>query len=136
MSTFYDYAWWIDGRRIAIVQRGTATQTYSPDEPLTQNAWLTPTAAATNAIILEYTCTLTAPTAETSTIDVDALLSLAIVDYVKFRMAEDKYMDSSDPKDRLQAKHWYGEFRRKISESQENKIAGVRAVIPSGVGVM
>ena len=93
--------------------------------------YLTPTVSVSNAILLRYTCTVGQPTNEASILDVNANLALAIVDYVKFRLAQDE-----EKSNERKIKYWYGEFKRRIWESQGNKVAGIRKAIPSGAGVL
>lgn len=128
MSTIYDYAWYLSGRKLAILQRGAST-TYSADSINTYNMYLTPTVDDTDAIAIEYVYTITEPTAESDTIDVSKMLSLALVDYVRFRIYED------EGKEKL-ADKYYGKFLAKVSVEADNRTGMPRKIIPTGTAVL
>ena len=126
-SNKYDYRYYIEGRYIALLQRSTDS-VYDPYLNLSEDLFTTPSVADTDAIYYRYTKLPTAPTAETSTIDLGKMLSLALVEYVKARLAE----DAGD--DRSALKHMK-KFYYYIGRDQDNKKGAVRMIMPSGAGV-
>ncbi len=128
MATLYQYKWYLSGRKLAILQQGSST-TYNTDSVVTRDMWLTPTSAQTDAIAIEYVYSGTEPTAESDTIDVNATLSLALVDYVRHRMAED------EGKEKL-ADKYYGKFLRRVSVEADNRTGMPRKIIPTGECVL
>ena len=135
MSTIYEYAYYIDGRKIAILSKGSSS-TYVNDTNLTLlDIWVTPENDDSDAIMLEYTSKISAPTSETESINVNEYLTLAIEDYVRFKLSMDKYNSTSDARDLKNAQTFYGRFRNKIWENEHNKLGGHRQAIPTGVGV-
>jgi len=136
MSTIYEYAYYIDGRYIAILSKGS-TAIYGEDVALTlRDAWVTPESDDDDGIMLKYTSKVSAPTVETGDINVNEYLTLAIVDYVQYRLLLDKYKETTNQKDFLAAQIFYGKFLAKISQNEDNKIGSPRIVIPVGVGVL
>jgi len=128
MATLYDYTWYIDGRYLAILQNGSSTS-YDPDSISMVDMFVTPENDQDAAIMLEYVYSPTNPTAETDTISVNNLLSLAIVDYVKFRMAEDAGNEKL-------ARSFYGKFLSRVSRETDNRTGMPRKAIPTGAGVL
>ena len=114
------YAWHIDGRKIAILKKYLT----STDGVTVDNTWRTPDVAESQAIMFEYTVKISAPTTETSEIDVNDYLALAIVDYVKYRLAEDEG-------DYLKARIHYKQFKIKMNEDEDNKRGGPVVVAPA-----
>ena len=91
-----------------------------------EEAYLTPTTADTDAIMVEYTYAPTTVTAESDTIDINSRLALALVDYVKSKM-------TTDPAEK---KRLYAKFRARIAKDYRNKIGTIPVIIPRGVGVL
>ena len=128
MATVYEYRYWIDGRRIAIVQRAIDT-VYSDSSIITSDFFVAPEQDDTSAIMLQYAYTVTQPTAESDTIDVSNTLALALVDYVRHRVLEDK----GDAKG---AEGYYTKFLRRVHENEHRKVGGLRKAIPGGVSAL
>ena len=76
-----EYAYYIDGRKIAILKKYVSsvgdTGIYVDSE-----YWGTPDTADANAIMFQYNPKISAPTTETTDINVNDTLALAIVEYV------------------------------------------------------
>jgi len=128
LATVYEYWYYISGRKIAILSRGSST-TYDPNVTTTNDQLVTPTVADTDAIMLDYSYKPTTPTAESDTIDVSEYLALALVDYVKYKMFEEQG-------DENRAKLYYNKFLVKISRNENMKLGGPRVSMPSGVCVL
>ena len=120
-SDILEYQYYIEGRKIAILSRG-ATTTYDPAVTTSSELWQTPTVADSDSIMLSYSYLPTIPTTESSTIDVNNYLALALVDYVRHRMFEDQG-------DEQMAKLYYNKFLAKINTNENNKIGGYRKSI-------
>ncbi len=88
-ATTYDYRWYPEGRNIAILQRQQES-IYDPYYSIREDVYKTPSNADTNAILLRYTLSVTAPTSETTDMDISRDLGMGIVHYVKAKMSEDK----------------------------------------------
>ena len=128
MSTIYDYQYYISGRKLAILSRGTDTE-YDPNVTTTSDMWVTPTVDDTDAILLEYAYAGTTPTAESDTLDVSEYLALALVDFVKHKMYEEQG-------DENRSKLYYNKFLTKISRNENMKLGGPRISTPTGVCVL
>lgn len=89
MSYLYDYRYYIDGRKIAILQR-SIDSTYDPFIKVRDDIYLTPANSDANGIMIEYNARPTRVTLETDTIDLDQDLAKALVHYIKARVASDK----------------------------------------------
>src|SRR3972149_796988 len=89
MSTLYDYRWHQEGRYIAILQR-SIDSVYDPYLSLADDLFITPSVSDSSAVYLRYTVTQTAPSSETVDLGLSQNLSLAVVHYVKARLAEEK----------------------------------------------
>ena len=128
MATLYLYKWLINGRKLEILQQGSSTS-YDPNTVTTNNMWLTPENSQTDGILIDYVYSGTQPTAESDTIDVDAPLALALVDYVRFRMAED------EGKEKI-AHRFYGKFLARVGVEADNRLGLPRKIIPTGTAVL
>ena len=125
---YYEYRYWIDGRKLSIVQRAIDT-VFSDSSVVTSDFFVTPTEDVTDGILLQYAYTVTQPTAESDTIDVSNTLALALVDYVRHRVLEDK----GDTKG---AEGYYAKFLRRVAENEHRKVGGLRKAIPGGVSAL
>ena len=128
MASVYEYVFYISGRRIAILSRGSST-TYDPLITTTNDQWITPTVADTDAILLDYSYKPTTPTSEEQTLDCSEYLALALVDYVRYKIYEEQG-------DENRAKLYYNKFLVKISRNENMKLGGPRVSMPSGVCVL
>jgi len=96
------------GRNLALVVQDTTTKEYiSPNESIE------------DGLMLEYTKAPTDPIDEESVLDLADQLAMAIVEFVKGKMAE----ESGDFEKRL---FYMNEFKRIVSRYQNNKVAGPR----------
>ena len=125
MSVYYEYRYYIDGRKLALLQRALNT-TFSDTGIITADFFVTPTADATDAVMLEYSYAPSTPTTEAETIDVSPMLALALIDYVKHRAYEDKG-------DEKKANEYYGKFLRRVAENETRKKGAPQRAIPGGV---
>jgi len=87
-TTYYDYRYAIDGRKLVILQR-TREILYDPHVITSDQIFVTPTVADSSAIMLKYTVTINAPADEESEIGVSRYLAQGIVHYVKAKLVED-----------------------------------------------
>ena len=88
---FYDYAYYKEGDDyIAILQKGTIATYNIGTATGINDVFLTPSVSDSSAIMLEYTYEISKPTTETDTIDVNDTVALALVDYVKYRLAQNE----------------------------------------------
>ena len=118
------YAFYEDGRKIAILKKTTS----SLDGVTLQDSWKTPDADDSQAIMFQYTPKISAPTSETTDINVNDYLALAIVDYVKHRLAE-------DIGDYLKARIHYKQFKIKMSESKDNRRGSPVIMAPARISL-
>tara|TARA_R110002020_G_scaffold152890_1_gene331899 strand:- start:6882 stop:7289 length:408 start_codon:yes stop_codon:yes gene_type:complete len=114
------YVWFKRGRDFIILEKPTHDNSLSTADD--------PTASITNGVQIEFTAvpafTVTVD-ADPSAIDIpaDEILSYALLDYVKSRIAE----DSGDLKLR---EYYEKKFRQKVREADDNKIGGLRQIRP------
>jgi len=120
MSTVYDYRYYIHGRQIAIIQR----QLDNIHDPyLISNDIMYQTPASSDVSAIQIVCTKkpTAPTDETSTIDLSATLVNAVEAFVKSKLYEDK-------EDENRADYHMKDFYRKLELHEEN-LRGSQAIM-------
>jgi hypothetical protein len=117
-----EYAYYVDGNKIAILKKYTSS--------LGQNGvyvdadyWATPDTADANAILFQFNVKISAPTTDTSDINANDILSLGIVEYVKYRLYEDLG-------DYVKARYHYKQFKIKIYESTDNRLGSPTIVAP------
>ena len=127
MATIYEYAYYLEGDYIAILQKGT--DSVNDPDYFTVEQWLTPSTADTDAIMVRYSKSPTVPTTETSDLGLSRRLSLSLVDYVRARMAEKQGNE-------MLAQRYMNKFRFMVRQHTNNKVADSRQVIPSGCGVL
>ena len=127
MATIYEYAYYLEGDYIAILSKGTDTVT-DPDY-FTVEQWTTPSTDDSDAIMVRYTKSPTAPTTETSDLGMGRRLELALVEYVRGRMAE-------KAGDERLAQRYMNKFMKMVRQHANNKVADSRMAIPSGCGVL
>jgi len=128
MASKRKYAYYIKGNKLAIIERGLGsgicslsghnekTACEAAGGTWTENAmsqddgeWMSPIIAITDGIQLQYAYTPTAPTDESSTIDVTRYQANAIVYYLKAKLAE-------DAGDMEQREYFLREFRRQLEK--------------------
>jgi hypothetical protein len=127
MSTIYEYAYYLEGDYIAILQKGT--DSVSDPYYLTEEQWLTPSTADSDGVMIRYTKSPTVPTTETSDLGISRRLSLAVVEYVRARMAEKQGNE-------LLAQRYMNKFKIMVRQHTNNKVADSRNVIPTGAAVL
>tara|TARA_Y100001963_G_scaffold155949_1_gene248301 strand:+ start:542 stop:973 length:432 start_codon:yes stop_codon:yes gene_type:complete len=137
MATARQYAYYIDGNKIAIVEKdNTLTDglnyTYTPGSGLDINTsggeWKSPVETITDGLQIEYTVLPKAKDGgeienESDEVDIPSYLAKALVDYIKGKLAEDSM--------ELESKRYYmSEFRKKIEKYESGKMQGMRGVLP------
>ena len=127
MSTYYNYAFYMEGRKIAILRErtsdtGETTENIKP-------TWETPSTDDDEAILFRFTSRVSAPSSITDSINAGVYLNMAIVDYVRSRIAEDSGDDQ-------RAQKYYNRFLRRIGENEDNKLGSSNVCIPTGLGVL
>ena len=128
MATIYDYRYYIDVIYLVILQRAYDA-VYDPYLKLSDDYFVTPEHDDSAAIYIKYTPTLTAPTSEDSTLGLNPTLCLAVVEYVKHRLAKDNG-------DEAAADRYYNEFLRYLRRDRNTKFGGPRGVLPNYVGAI
>jgi hypothetical protein len=88
----YDYRWYQEGLYFAFLQRQQES-IYDPYYSVREDIYKTPANSDSNAILVRYTLSLTAPADETTDLGIARELGMAVVHYVKAKLYEDK-----DPK--------------------------------------
>ena len=128
MATVREYAYYIKGNKIALVERDTAfendptSKEYGPDVNRTQ--WKSPKATISDGIELEYAYSPGDTISdELSEIPVPEYLAKCLVDYVKYRVLE-------DAGEMELALYFKAEFLKKLEKLESSKVAGPRKVIP------
>ena len=117
MATSKQYSYYIDGRRLAILEKNADT-----------GRWNAPNSSVSAAIKLDYSVAPDDPIDETSNIDVPNYLALALVDYVMAKVFE----ESGD----LQRTEYYMKnFKGKVGKYASSRVSGIRAVIPTGTAI-
>ena len=107
MATSKQYTYYIDGRRLALLQKNATT-----------GRWGSPTEDVTSGMKLEYRVGPTDPTDETSVIDIDSYLAKALVEYIKSKIFE----ESGDEK---RAEYYMKRCRRKVGKYASRRVAGM-----------
>ena len=124
----YDYQYYIRGRQIALLQR-QLDNIYDPYLMSEDLVYQTPENDDVVAIRIECTIKPTAPSDETSTIDLPEMLMKAAEDFVKSRIAEDALNFAV-------ADRYMKEFYKKIEVHRQNLSGGYPIIMPSGIGVI
>tara|TARA_R110000824_G_scaffold110418_1_gene258378 strand:+ start:3598 stop:3999 length:402 start_codon:yes stop_codon:yes gene_type:complete len=124
------YAYYLEGSRIAIVEKATNfsnnvdNKEFGPG--VAKQEWKSPQSSVTSGIELKYT---NAPgddiEDETSIIDLPSYLCKGLVYYIKARLAEDE--------GNIQLKEYFlKEFRRILEKNESSKIKGIRVMSTGG----
>ena len=108
------YAYYIRGKEIAIVEWDTTTST-----------WISPKEAITAGLQLEYTLIPAIPTNASDEIDIDEIYAHAVSCYL-MAMKSERAGDLGARREHMR------EFNRFIHIAENNKIVGIRKVIPHG----
>jgi len=115
MATKYGY--YIDGKRIAILKE-------FDDSPV----WRIPDSAEEDAILFQYSPKISAPTSETEEIGVNDYLALAIVEYVKSKLAQDEG-------DYRKSQFHYKQFKIKVNENEDAYRGGPIVIAPPRIAL-
>jgi len=108
------YAYYIRGKEIAIVEWDTTTAT-----------WVSPKTLVLNGLQLEYTLTPAIPANADDDIDIDEVYAHAVSCYLMAMKAE-RAGDLNAKREHMR------EFNRFIHIGENNKIVGIRKVMPHG----
>ena len=130
MANEKQYAYYIEGNRLAIVEKDTSftdnvdNKEFGPG--VARQEWKSPQSNVTDGIELKYTNTPGDDLEdENSVIDLPSYLAKALVYYVKSKLAEDER--------NIEYKEYYiREFRRIMEKHESNKIKGIRVISPGG----
>lgn len=126
MATVYDYRYYIDGTKIAILQRQWDS-IYDPFLSVTDDLYETPTNSDSSAIYIRYTISRSVPDNTTDVLPVSKTLSRAIVHYVKAMLAEEK--------DDLRMNRYHmNRFQYFVSRHQNNLKTPGRVILPGHIG--
>ena len=131
MATSREYAYYIEGDQLAIIERDYSLSdglgyTYDPDDGLGigtgSGEWKSPTVDIDDGIYIVYTAIPKAKdggeiTDESDEIDVDSYLAKALVYYIKAKMAE----DGGDFKQR---EYFMREFKRQLEKERSARKRG------------
>ena len=133
MASTKQYAYYLEGSRLAIVEKDTTfdnnvdSRDFSPG--IARQEWKSPTSSVANGIEIKY---VTAGTEnlvdETSVLNLPVYLEKALVYYVKAKLVEDA--GNFEMKDYL-----IREFKKMIEKHETSKISGMRIVIPGSHGI-
>lgn len=128
MATVREYAYFIKGSKLSIVERDTTfdndptSKDYGPD--VNKSEWKSPRASISDGIELEYAYSPKDEIVdESSTIPLPSYLAKALVDYIKYKMLEDTGQFET-------ALFFKLEFQKKIERYENSKVAGPRKIIP------
>ena len=128
MATVKEYAYYIKGNSIALVERDTAydndpnSRDYGPD--VNKSQWKSPKTTVDGGIELEYAYSPGDELVDDmSEIPVPEYLAKCLIDYVKYRALE-------DGGEMELALYFKAEFMRKLEKHESCKVAGPRKVIP------
>ena len=127
-------AWFITGNHIAVVTtKGSDSDTIHPKEgdynPIDE--------AVTNGVLIHYSGEPNAVSALTDTPDIDNTMHSSLIDYVKFRLYQDKAGISSDPNissvsmamARNHELKWT-ESTKRFGMKKRDKTGGARRIMP------
>ena len=112
------YGYYVEGGNIGILEQNVETGKYD-----------SPTTNITNGLMIRFTTMPSLPTDESSTLDVDELLAIALVDYVKAKIFEQQG-------DYDKRQFHMREFKKHVMQHQKNKNGGAKIIIPTGVGAI
>ena len=128
MATSKQYAWYLEGNKIALVEKDVSfdndvdSKDYGPGA--SRQKWKSPQSSVSDGLELIYTY---APTTnlqdEESVIDLPIYLQKALVYYIKSKLAEDAI--------NLEAKLYFErEFKKMIEKYENTRISGLRIISP------
>jgi hypothetical protein len=90
----YDYRWYQEGLYFAFLQRQQES-IYDPYYSVREDIYKTPANSDSNAILVRYTLSLSAPASETTDLGIARELGMGVVHYVKSKLLEDKDLNLS-----------------------------------------
>ena len=111
------YAYYMKGNNLALIQRDKSSSTADNEYGM----YKSPTEAVVDGIDVQYAYTPTAPTDESSTIDVTRYQANAIVYYLKAKLAE-------DAGDMEQREYFLREFKRQLERGSSALKGGIHIV--------
>tara|TARA_R100000988_G_C4007438_1_gene173874 strand:- start:54 stop:458 length:405 start_codon:yes stop_codon:yes gene_type:complete len=133
MATTKQYAYYLEGSRLAIVEKDTTfdnnvdSRDFSPG--IARQEWKSPTSSVANGLEIKYVLSGTENLIdETSILNLPTYLSKALVYFVKAKLAEDA--GQFDMKEYLMK-----EFRKMIEKHETSKVSGMRITVPGSHGI-
>ena len=128
MATSKQYAWYLEGNKIALVEKDVSfdndvdSKDYGPGA--SRQRWKSPQSSINDGLEIAYTY---APTTniqdEESIIDLPIYLQKALVYYVKSKLAEDAA--------NIEVKLYFDrEFKKMIEKYENTRISGLRIISP------
>lgn len=128
-QNYYEYRYYIDGRKIAILQKLSDTSE-NPRILVDGDFFGNPQTSDSSAIYLRYTVSQSAPTSENDEVSVNANLAMGILHYVKGRYAEEV------TKDMVASRYHMNEFYRYISRESSDRRGHPRTVMVNYEGAI
>jgi hypothetical protein len=128
ITSVYDYRYYIEGRKLAILQR-SIDSIYDPYLTLREDLFETPSIADSSAIYVRYTAVVSTPSDEEASLDVSGKLPLAMVYYIKSRLAEDANDERSQVRN-------YNKFLELIRREINQRKGSGSVILPKGSGVL
>ena len=143
MATSREYAFYLDGNRLSIVERDYSladglnyTHTEGDGLGLATGSgyWKSPSTTISDGIQLEYTASPKAKdggeiTDESDDVNITSYLSKALVYYVKARIAEDAM--------EIETKEYFmAQFRKMIEKNENARFTGYRHVVPGAHAIL
>ena len=129
MATSKHYAYYLEGNKVAIVEKDVSfdndvdSKEYGPGA--SQQRWESPQSSITNGLEIVYTySTANSLTDESSELDLPVYLQKALVYYLKAKISE-------DGKDIQGREYFMREFKKMLEKYENSRISGLR-IISSG----
>jgi hypothetical protein len=126
--------WYVEGSNLAIITNVDSDGDTVSSE---RKAWKAIRETVTDGILLKYQAEPNKVSALSDSLDIDNTLQLAIVDYVKMKLYEDKAGNSVKPESHQMALQManshrknYEKISRKYGMRKRDKVGGTRAVSP------
>jgi len=126
--------WFIEGNNLALI---TNVDADGDTETSTRKAWKAIRETVTDGILIKYQAEPNKVSSIADSLDIDNTLQLAIVDYVKTKLYEDKAGKSAQPESQAMAfqmanshRRNYEKISRKYGMRKRDKVGGTRAVTP------
>ena len=129
MATSKQYAWYLEGNKIAIIEKDVSfdndveSKDYGPGA--SRQRWESPKTSVTDGLEIKYTYlpNLSELQDESADIDLPSYLQKALVYYIKAKLAEDAA--------NIEAKEYLmREFKKMIEKYENSRISGLRIMTP------